>query len=48
MRLAKVLKSKNPDRVPHLHRDDWGHTSSYEDTVKVYEFVLGAVLKPSK
>lgn len=47
-RLAKVLKSKNPDRVLHLHNEKAGHTPSYEETVKVYEFVLGAVLKPSR
>jgi len=48
MRLAKVLKSKNPERVLHLHNERSGHKPTYEETVKVYEFVLGAVLKPSK
>jgi pimeloyl-ACP methyl ester carboxylesterase len=45
IRLANVLKSKNPNRVLHLHRENWGHTPSYEDTVTVYEFVLRTVLK---
>ena len=48
MRLAKMLKSRNSEQVLHLHRENSGHTPGYEDTLAAYEFVLKAVLRPSR
>ena len=41
LRLAKKLK-----RVLSLHRDTGGHSTSYEDTVKAMEWVLGEARQP--
>jgi hypothetical protein len=46
MRLAYVIKKLKPDNVLLIYRDADGHSTSYEDSKTVYEFVLNKVLPP--
>lgn len=43
LRLAKQLETSPPE-VLLLHREDGGHATDYDDTVRAYEFVVQRVL----
>ncbi len=43
LRLAKQLEKSNPAMLL-LHRENGGHATDYDDTVKAYEFVVQRVL----
>jgi pimeloyl-ACP methyl ester carboxylesterase len=47
-RLARRLKSRFPEHVLHIDRENAGHQPDYEDTAAAYEFVLNRILTPPK
>ena len=47
LRLAKQLKESNPATLL-LHRENGGHATDYDDTVRAYEFVVQRVMTVRK
>ena len=47
LRLAKQLEKSNPAMLL-LHRENGGHATDYDDTVRAYEFVVQRVLAAKK